>query len=243
MRERIFVGITSYSGEVPMDVVAALLDGVSGLPYRFTIWPEQRTSPIDLARNCVVKQFLASACDSLLFLDDDTVLPENIGELFKIDSDIVSGLYYGFRQGPDYKAGIFPVAYTMNEYGSWATVKMPVTGVVEVDAAGTGCLLIGRHVLEDRRMWLAPEYIDRFGKEAALEESDPPPLFKIRRMPNGAWITGEDLDFCSRAKSLGYSIRLHADVVCGHLKKIDIKSLAMAIATRQPEDTCSDSSS
>ena len=69
-----------------------------------------------------------------------------------------------------------------------------------------GATVIRRKVLEDRRLWLAEP------REDAI------PVFREISDAYGKLCVSEDLDFCTRARALGYSIWCHSGIRWGHLK-------------------------
>jgi hypothetical protein len=241
---RVFVGIPTLSGSMPIDIVQGLHDAMATTGHSIVLHYERGSTPVDLARNKICGEFLRSKCDVLWMIDDDTLPPPNLAELMSVDGDIVTPIIVGAQTLPNGKLGIFNVSYMKNAKGDWRTMDWEVrnTGILDIDSAGTGCLMIRRHVIEDERMRLPKRFIDLFGEERELEDTDPPALFEIKRKPNGEWLCGEDLSFCDRARSLGYSIKLHTGVVCGHLKQIDLKSLLLDDAKTEAI-ICSGSSS
>jgi len=226
---RVMVGIPTLSGKIPIDLMQGLHDAMASTGHSVLLHYERGSTPVDLARNKICKQFLETDCDALWMIDDDTIPPANFAELLSVDADIVTPIIVGAQPMPDGRLGLFNVAYIQNPAGDWRTMDWEVrdTGVMDIDAAGTGCILIKRAVIEDPRMRLPGHFVDVFGKDRVLEETDPPALFEIKRKPNGEWLSGEDLTFCDRAKKLGYSIRLHTGVVCGHIKEVDLKSILL----------------
>lgn len=240
---RIFVGIPTLSGRVPIELMQGLHDAMARTGHEVLLHYERGSTPVDLARNKICQIFLKSDCDTLWMIDDDTIPPKNFPDVLEADGDIVTPIIVGAQPMDDGKLGLFNVAYLKNSAGNWRTMNWEVrdTGIIDIDAAGTGCLLIKRHVIEDPRMHLPKQFIDVFGNPQELDETEPPALFQIKRKPNGVWISGEDLTFCDRAKQLGYSIKLHTGVVCGHLKELDLKSILLSAKTETI--LCSGSSS
>jgi hypothetical protein len=95
-------------------------------------------------------------------------------------------------------------------------------GVEDVDGVGTAMMLIKRHVLEDRRLWQHPAYFAFDGTPMVMGEEDAPPVFREVRKPNGQLDISEDLDFCYRAKQLGYRIVVNHGAKCHHHKRVDV---------------------
>lgn len=161
---------------------------------------------VDRARNEITEMFLHpenprppqypngvnplyKEAEYLFFVDDDMLFPPNaLVKLLGHQEAIVGGLYFA-RQAP-----YLPIAYRHVENNQWIAVTQYQAGLQEVDAIGTGCLLIRRDVLEKmQRPWF--EFSDRMG---------------------------EDMFFCDQAKKLGYHILLDGDVKCRHLTVIDV---------------------
>ncbi len=162
------------------------------MPY---VWHCTSGYPIDVSRNHLVKKALEDKVDYIFFLDTDVIPhPEIIVRLLYSKLPIISGLYWT-------KARL-PCAYKFkedqNHVESIAPEKLSPTAM-EVDAVGTGCLLIDTRVFK-----VIPE-----------------PWFKWDMLP---WIPreekpghSEDINFCLKAKEYGFPIYLDAGVRCKHL--------------------------
>jgi GT2 family glycosyltransferase len=149
---------------------------------------------VDMARNELVRAFLAiPEASHLLFLDDDVLPPEDaIPRLMAHDLPIVSGLY--FKRGAPY----VPVAWRfargkrVNDGARGGTEPLLDyrPGLQEVAAVGAGLLLIRREVLENiPEPWFATHYP----------------------------VCSEDAYFCELARAAGFKVYLDADVKAGHL--------------------------
>jgi hypothetical protein len=103
---------------------------------------------------------------------------------------------------------------------------MPEDGVIERDAAGTGMMIIARRVFEDPRMKYPREYMTFTGRATTLRDCDPDGWFLNRHKPNGAYEATEDIDFCYRAKKLGYRLMVDYGVKSGHIKQVDVLDIA-----------------
>ena len=158
-------------------------------------------------RNELVQMFIQSEADWLLMLDSDEQLTADtfdklVDAAHDKDRPIVAGLYFGWiRQHP------VPLIFRRNE-GSTTFNPMydyPRDKVIEVDAAGTGCLMIHRSVFE------------AFQAEAGPHDGKNWCWF--RDMPvNQDWFS-EDHYFCGRAKELGFKLHAHTGATLPHRKR------------------------
>ena len=168
------------------------------------------------ARNELVRTFLASEryanTEWLLMLDADMTFDGSLLKtLFhdvrsaqgKVQRPIVGGLYFGGGHG-----AIFPLTFQLvdpetNDNNPISIITDWTPGeMLEVDATGTGCLLIHRGVLE------------HFSK--VYEE--PTPWF-AESVHNG-FDFGEDWTFCMRARMQGLPIYVNTAVQLGHMKAV-----------------------
>lgn len=166
----------------------------------------QSTFYIPAGRNLVVKEFLETGSEWLLFVDDDILFThKEILELFKYaDKDkapIVGGLYFGRLGGAT--EVILPVWLMFEKGGTFTSIK-EFTGeaLQKVDVLGMGFTLIHRSVFE--RIGIAMGRDDDwlwFGHD----------LRDGKRM-------GEDVTFCMRAADCGFPIYGCTAVTLGHLK-------------------------
>lgn len=84
----------------------------------------------------------------------------------------------------------------------------PQEGLQQVDAVGTGCLLIARRVLEDPVMRLAP-FQRTFHADGRVEK-------------------GNDIAFCERARSRGFEIWCDFDRPCQHFVETELTEVIRA---------------
>lgn len=208
-------------------------------PYAFTVSTLGEIEGYAAVRNMAVKRFLESPCERLWFIDNDTILPEDIFSLPYIDGDIVTLPYpfvgtmtpaiVNYKDIDDFDKGMLDV-------------KPDVYGLADVNGTGMGCTLIRRKVLEDERMRYPTTYVSGDGKQMdqADDPNAAPPIFKFLRKPDGSWDLGEDYDFCIRAKRLRYSIKIRMTSICGHLKTIDLNDAfnrTLRAVSEEREDT------
>ena len=164
------------------------------------------------SRNVVVKTFLETTdADWLLMIDSDERLSLDawhklIDAAHDKDRPIVSGLVFAaFFDDHD---GLRPVPtiYRMDsEKGLEAIDAYPINEIIEVDAVGTGCLLIHRSVLLDMQKQATPNQGQNWAwfVEGAID---------------GTYF-GEDLLFSKRLKSMGYTIHAHTGAILPHHKQ------------------------
>jgi hypothetical protein len=164
------------------------------------------------SRNVVVKTFLETTdADWLLMIDSDERLSlqtwhKLIDAAHDKDRPIVSGLVFAaFFDGEDSLRPV-PTIYRMDpEKGLEAIDAYPIDKLIEVDATGTGCLLIHRSVLLNMQKQATPNQ----GKDWA---------WFVEGAIDGTYF-GEDLLFSKRLKSMGYKIFAHTGAILPHHKQ------------------------
>lgn len=163
------------------------------------------------SRNVVVKTFLETTdAEWLLMIDSDERL--SLDTWFKLintahdkERPIVSGLVFAaFFDGDDALRPV-PTIYLMDENQGLQPIDLyPEDQVIEVDAVGTGCLLVHRKVLLDLQEKATPNQ----GKNWA---------WFVEGAIDGTYF-GEDLLFSKRLKSMGYKIHAHTGAILPHQK-------------------------
>jgi GT2 family glycosyltransferase len=160
-------------------------------------------------RNRVVKQFLETKSDWLLMMDSDEVLTvEAFDKLVETahekDRPIVAGLVFAsFDNGNPYPRPL-PTIFMDAPEGFIPLDKYDKDSVFQVDAAGTGCLLVHRSVFET----MQANADSHQGTDWCWFWDGP---------LNGDWI-GEDLQFCRRVRSLGFPIYVNTGAILPHSK-------------------------
>ena len=165
--------------------------------------PQVNACVIHWARNHLLMNMRKDA-DKVLFCDDDIVVEQDTLErLLAHKKDIVAGLCTKRIDPPE------PVMRQwMDEIQNYGVILQWQEGkLVEVDACGTGLLLISRKVIEDvGRAYHPKEYADHGDGF----------WFEFLRGPHGQeW--GEDLSFCWKARRLGYQMFVDTAVTPGHV--------------------------
>lgn len=171
---------------------------------------------VDDARNTVVRDFLASDCTELVFLDADVSWePEHLVHLCGYDCDLVGGVYPYRREGNGKEAmpvRNLPDCFVPDE-----------NGLLEVEGLPTGFMRIKRHVLEA----MAKER-PTFRKD----QGNPIPLLFERDIYNGGR-RGGDIGFCMRWREMGGKLYAAADLRLGHCGKHVIRDSLAASLRRQ----------
>jgi len=190
--------------------------------YIFTVFTVDGVVGYDLVRNDICKFFLEGPFDRLWMIDNDILPYKDVFGILDVDADIVAPLMPTMKfdfVGDNFK---FTAAYAAGDYediDDLTTGKCPDVqdgGEVEVSMVGTGCIAIRRKVIEDKKMHYPSD---------DLEDGDSPPIFKFHKKSNGSYLSGEDEDFCVRAKRLGYKIVLHTGIEVGHVRFFDISHI------------------
>lgn len=163
---------------------------------------------IAMARNILCRQFLAGSMEWLWCVDTDIVfapgtLPALAAAADAAERPVMSGLYWVAAREQQVPAAYHAHAadgdgeLTFSPFKDW-----PDGTLLKVHAAGAGCLLIHRGVLEKIQA-------DAGGAEVWFRES-----------MHGSRHIGEDLSFCIRAAAAGFGLYVHTGVQVGHVKPV-----------------------
>ena len=164
------------------------------------------------SRNIIVLNFLnTSSAEWLLMIDSDERLPlEAFHKLINAAHDkerrVVSALV--FAQFGDDEQGLRPVPTIYRQLegaGLQAMDDYPLDSVIPIAAAGTGCLLVHRSVLEEMRKIGSPNMGTQWCWffEGAIE---------------GTYF-GEDILFSKRLSAMGVQMYAHTGAILQHQKK------------------------
>lgn len=151
--------------------------------------------PSENARNHCVQLMLNGGYDYLLTIDHDTIPLSNPIDLIELGLDVVGFAVPQWNTSdpayPIYFVGMDRVAGGYNEHKER-------DGLQEVDAVGSGCLLMSRKVLEC--------------------VSEP----FVRKWRDGFAVTGLDFYFCEKAKEQGFKVYCHYNYIADHIKEISL---------------------
>ena len=156
--------------------------------------------------NAVIDNYLNTDASHLFIVDADVEIPPHTLEtLLTLDVDLASGVY-PFHNFNKCRAMMFG-RMGDNECGffhprDWKYMEGLVMGEDEPVSGGTGCILIKRRVFKRYHP-----------KVAAL------------RFTKKGGKCGADVYFWKRAQDMGFTARVDARVVCGHLPEYRLKNI------------------
>ena len=170
-------------------------------------------NPYENGLNRIVKEFLEGNWDFWFNMDSDN--PPMKGSdplsLVEMNYDIVgfpTPVVYYFEDEPgDTPYYLNAMDFDDNPDGwGWKPTES-VPGLKEVDAIGSGCMLVARRVLETM----------------------PKPLFMREYDKNGIVVRGHDYLFCKNAKEIGFKVYAHFDHQCRHFVEVDVLTYTRAL--------------
>jgi len=147
---------------------------------------------VDQVRN-LIADWTVNGCDYLFAVDSDISFPKDtLKKLLAHDRDLVSGLYIQRKPGQH----VLEV-YKFNDHGGVTNIPIEEIrgrGLVEIASCGFGCVLIKAEVFR------AVGY----------------PQFVYHSAIDHANTISEDVDFCRKALSKGFSLWADTSVLCNH---------------------------
>lgn len=213
---KLAVGLLLSNGfPVPAAFVLGLLDLTSALVagrFNPSLPPALRVTdmriiscqgfPVDTARNDVCRTALADPdVDYLLFLDADMRHPADLAHrLLKHGQALVTARYQ-MRKPPFHTCAMRKMGPGPHDFKSIEEQ----TGLVPVDRAGAGALLIRRDVLE------------------AVQQAVGDDWFRYQAGPNGLRTVSEDMWFFEQAIACGFQPWCDLDTVCTHVASFEVE--------------------
>lgn len=161
-------------------------------------------------RNLVVKNFMEqSRAEWLFMIDSDERLPLETWKRFLQTADkdhrkVVSGLVFADFEDENENKTPVPTIYAQTDAGLQAIHGYPLDQVIEVDAVGTGALMVHRSVL-------------KLMQENATEHQGKDWAWFIEGAIGGQYY-GEDILFSRKLRSLGVKIFAHTGAISPHYK-------------------------
>jgi GT2 family glycosyltransferase len=167
--------------------------------------------PVDANRNKMVKDFLENEDNEwMLMVDNDVVPPGDILKMVDHGKKVVSGVVTIKKDGVPH-----PVITRKTDEGKFRRISLQEyqdevdeEGLIEVDGAGTGCLLVHRSIFEEMS----------------------PPWFKFMYNEDGTLKLGEDFYFSQRLEEMGQPTYVSSEFVCSHYRKTDLTEFAQIVA-------------
>lgn len=200
-----------HSGSISAELAVNLVDLMKWRADRIdSIVSVGNISLLTRTRNVIVKNFLDDTnAEWLLMIDSDEqlfvpVFDKLIATADAVERPFVAALVFAaFYEGADLRP--VPVIYRNTpDRGLQPWDDYEPDSVVDIDAAGTGCLLIHRRVFEKMR-------------EEALENQGTDWCWFQDGAIAGRWFS-EDLLFCRRVSALGFPMVAHTGAVIPHKK-------------------------
>ncbi|MBW1976259.1 MAG: glycosyltransferase [Deltaproteobacteria bacterium] len=200
-KKKVFIAIPNLGTIVP-SLAYNLIQWTHDPRYTVQVFMPQNIFPQDAARNFCVKKFLESDCEYILWIDDDVFCPmDALHRLVSHDKDMVGAAVFAMKYEGD-EAFPYPVTLRFNEEKKYQVYYG--SGLEEIDATGSACLLIKRKVYE----------------HPSIER---PYIFSYHR--DGTLSLTCDFDFNRRAKEAGFKLWADWGIVCSHVKEVDLKML------------------
>lgn len=203
---KVMIAIPAYTGTIHLGTFRSLFTDLLTLQARGDSWEvhdECGNALIADARALIVAQFLASDCDTLVFIDSDVAWEAGaLVKLLDYPVDMVAGIY------PQRKD---PVNYCVKWKGTGELWADPATGLLEVDGVPAGFMKLSRTQLE------------------AMVEQYPDTEFYVENAPDKrAWALfcdyrigkhkmGEDYAFCRRWTDMGGKVWIDPEIKMGHI--------------------------
>ena len=193
----VYIAVPVYDGYIHHRLADVLLYWTQTLDYVRTIrfFKFHARTSVDIAKNQIVQNFMASTASHLLMIDDDVVPSEHaLEKLVSDDKDIVSGAY------PATMRPALPPFLRALRNGEFVAGK----GLEQVDYVGGGCLMVTRRVfLKMHRPWF----------ELKINHS------------RELLITPEDFSFCEAARAQGFEVWVDFDVRCDYFKTMSLRQV------------------
>jgi hypothetical protein len=200
MRKKLMIAVLNQ-GNVHTELVSRINNWFFQNKYELMVsYPNKK--PITNNRNNIVLEFLNSGADYLMMIDGDIVPPLTALNLVDFELDVVAPLLFMYQENM-----IIPIVLERKPDGLYTTKDIRgQEGLIEVDAVGSGCLVMSRKVLEKIRF-----------------------PFKNTYDADGIKLYGLDIYFCQQAKKAGFKIYAHLDYPCKHFTNMDLKEIYVAL--------------
>ncbi len=224
MKQRVYIAIPTLDGRIEAGLthllcLAERMNADERCPWWFQKELFVGYSPVDWMRNAIFQSFLESDCDRLWMLDADILPPPSAFEILTLKDPIVAGQVTGYKMADDGRGIVLQVCAYEWQDGTLASI-IPTDEDREIGAAGAGCLVVGRDVLEDERMRVCAD-----PPESERDDDWAPAIYQVQTQPWGRLVDTGDVDFCRRAVQCGYRIRLWGKEMFGQRESLDLRDV------------------
>ena len=200
-KTHVLIGIP-HTGQIRAELGVNFVQWMSDPRFIAEILPVRNRRPVTDARNFIVKEFLDNPifgeCQYLLMVDSDMSTTPNILEMALYNKPIIGALTFMVKEGQ-----IVPIAMRRQGRGYSVISPLPANALVEVDATGTGCLMIRRDAFSSLKR----------------------PFFEYVLDEDGLGQMGNDFYFCMKAKEAGLPIFVHTAYMTAHDQTVDITDM------------------
>lgn len=221
--EKVFVATPMYGGACFAPYVTGMLDTLETLGnnnYILMFSAIANESLITRARNELVRQFLMTDAEYLLFIDADIkFLGRDVLKLLQADKDIICGLYpkkivdwdrvdiaakKGLTDLKDYAS-----TYVVNPLAEYPD-EICSSPVIEIKHGGTGFMLIKRHVFELLAPHVKEYVVSTIPRRDGMKSPRTKEFFTTKIEEGTDYLMSEDYFFCDLWRRHGGKI--HADL-------------------------------
>jgi hypothetical protein len=212
---KIMIGLPAYDFKVSAKLAIALASFCVEAPkhgIQIQICNISGCSVVSRVRNLIAKDFLASDCTDLMFIDSD--INFNAEDIFRLmawnidpKKGIVGGVPVARKKGSVYISSL--------DQGEDGEIYMNAYGLVKAKRLATAFMLIRRDVFETLRdnhpEWQYHDDRVMNGHEDKICYS----FFDFKSTPEG--YVGEDYLFCDRAAEHGFEVWIDPTIKLGHM--------------------------
>lgn len=167
--------------------------------------------PVEHARNTVMRDFKRGDAQWLLMVDEDNPPTNNPLDYVSKDLDVVVFPTLMWQSSPEIlAAGGNPLSWNcMDETDGGFIEHRPKGGLQEIDAGGSGAMLVSRRVATAvNHPFLRPT------------DSD------------GVVVEGSDFHFCRKVRAAGYKVWAAYECPCRHVNRIELTEFQRVLAAR-----------
>lgn len=208
-KRKLFIALPAYDHKVSIKMAVALAQFAAMAPahgLQIQVANISGCSVVSRVRNLLANEFLETDFTDLLFIDSDINFdPNDIFRLLAFASgqrDIVAGIATARKKEKVY--------FSMLDVDENKNIIMDKMGLVRALRAGTGFMMIRRHVFETLKE-AHPEWAYHDHNTGKTLHS----FFDFKSTPEG--YLGEDFLFCDRARQHGYQVWVDPTIKLGHM--------------------------